>query len=84
MYRRDTYYSDAYRTIANIAMDYAWFSQDMENQMIGTATSPINCSISSVSPPGIGPLGSMVDSQNQQSGPHPMAITATNAKLPWC
>lgn len=30
-YRRDTYYSDAYRTIANIAMDYGWFSKDMEN-----------------------------------------------------
>lgn len=30
-YRRDTYYSDAYRTIANIAMDYHWFCRDMEN-----------------------------------------------------
>lgn len=30
-YRRDTYYSDAYRTIANIAMDYSWFSKDLDN-----------------------------------------------------
>ncbi|HKM18113.1 MAG TPA: glycosyl hydrolase family 8 [Limnochordia bacterium] len=30
-YRRDLYYSDAYRTIANIAMDYAWFSQDLDH-----------------------------------------------------
>ena len=26
--RHDWYYSDAYRTIANIAMDYAWFAAD--------------------------------------------------------
>jgi len=30
-YRKDTYYSDAYRTIANIAMDYHWFCMDMDN-----------------------------------------------------
>ncbi len=27
-YRHDWYYSDAYRTIANIALDYAWFAAD--------------------------------------------------------
>lgn len=26
--RHDWYYSDAYRTIANIALDYAWFGAD--------------------------------------------------------
>lgn len=31
MYRRDTYYSDSYRTIANIAMDFNWFAQDLDN-----------------------------------------------------
>lgn len=28
--RHDWYYSDAYRTIANIALDYEWFSKDTE------------------------------------------------------
>lgn len=27
-YRHDRYYSDAYRTIANIVMDYSWFATD--------------------------------------------------------
>ncbi len=29
--RRDIYYSDAYRTIANIAMDHSWFSVELNN-----------------------------------------------------
>lgn len=31
-YRRDIYYSDSYRTIANIALDYTWFTQDMSRE----------------------------------------------------
>ena len=29
--RHDWYYSDAYRTIANIGLDYEWFAKDMEH-----------------------------------------------------
>ena len=82
MYRRDTYYSDAYRTIANIAMDYAWFSQDMENPDdwhcdIADKLQYFFCVTARHWPAGIYEVDGRI---NPGPALHPVAITATNAQ----
>ncbi len=78
--RHDWYYSDAYRTIANIALDYEWFSKDTEygkwsketaehlQNFFGTLPAEENRGIYEIN-------GTVVEGKAL----HPVAITATNA-----
>ena len=79
--RHDWYYSDAYRTIANIALDYEWFEKERENKNWYRETAgnlqnffcntmkDNNRAVYSVD-------GKMI----QDIALHPVAITATNAE----
>lgn len=78
--RHDWYYSDAYRTIANIALDYEWFSKDTDfgewsretanklQRFFGKLASDDNRGIYEID-------GTRVEGKAL----HPVAITATNA-----
>jgi len=80
-YRRDLYYSDSYRTIANIAMDFSWFSHDLDNPEdwrveIADRLQHFFCHTVRHKPDGIYELdGRILPGQAL----HPVAITATNA-----
>lgn len=81
-YRRDTYYSDAYRTIANIAMDYNWFSQDMDNPEdwhceIADKLQHFFCHTVKHYPDGVYELDGRIIPGKAL---HPVAIIATNAQ----
>ena len=80
-YRRDTYYSDAYRTIANIAMDHSWFSKDLENPEdwhteIADKLQHFFCHTVKDWPDGIYEVDGRI---NPGQALHPVAIIATNA-----
>lgn len=81
-FRRDLYYSDAYRTIANIALDYNWFSKDTENPEdwhceLADKQQYFFCHTVSRWPDGIYELdGRILPGQAL----HPVAIIATNAE----
>ncbi len=78
--RHDWYYSDAYRTIANIALDHEWFSKDSDygkferetadklQRFFGNLPEADNRGIYEID-------GTIIDGKAL----HPVAITATNA-----
>lgn len=78
--RHDWYYSDAYRTIANIALDYEWFSKETEfgqfsrdtanklQRFFGNLPADKNRGIYEID-------GTVLEG----NALHPVAITATNA-----
>ncbi len=76
--RHDWYYSDAYRTIANIALDYAWFAEDewaveevdrFHRFFCETLTPQERAKVYEID-------GKILE----QDALHPVAITATNAQ----
>lgn len=77
-YRHDWYYSDAYRTIANIALDYAWFAADeweveevnrLQRFFCETLSESLRDRIYEID-------GTVLD----EKALHPIAIVATNAQ----
>lgn len=79
--RHDWFYSDAYRTMANIALDYEWFSKDTEfgqwsrqiannfQNFFGNTVADHNRGIYAID-------GTIIEGDAL----HPVAITATNAQ----
>lgn len=81
-FRRDLYYSDAYRTIANIALDYNWFCKDTENHEdwhceLADKLQYFFCHTVSRWPDGVYELDGRV---LPGKALHPVAIIATNAE----
>ena len=78
--RHDWHYSDAYRTIANIAMDYAWFGKDQRDNWhteIAEKLQSFFCETVAEHPRGIYCIDGTV---LEGTALHPVAITATNAQ----
>lgn len=78
--RHDWYYSDAYRTIANIAMDYAWFGnarQELWHVETAEKLQRFFCETAADHPRGIYAVDGTV---LEGTALHPVAITATNAQ----
>ena len=78
--RHDWYYSDAYRTIANIAMDYIWFGKgrgDRWHTEIAEKVQKFFCETVADHPRGIYHIDGTV---LEGTALHPVAITATNAQ----
>ncbi len=79
--RHDWYYSDAYRTITNIALDYEWFAKDMDNNgawHVETADKlqSFFCKTVKDHPRAVYTIDGKV---LPQEALHPVAITASNA-----
>ncbi len=80
--RHDWYYSDSYRTIANIALDYEWYAKywDEGNEWhVETADNLQNffCNTVKDNPRAVYTIdGKVLDKESL----HPVAITATNAQ----
>jgi len=78
--RHDWYYSDAYRTIANIAMDYSWFGRcrgERWHSKIAEKLQKFFCETVAKDPKGIYSIDGTV---LEGDALHPVAITATNAQ----
>lgn len=76
--RHDWYYSDAYRTIANIGLDYAWFAADeWESEIIGKLQK-FFCE--RLSEKETGRIYEIDGTVLKEQALHPTAITATNAQ----
>lgn len=79
--RHDWYYSDAYRTIANIALDYEWFAKETEHGVWCKATAEnlqlfFSKTVSNRARAVYTTEGTILDYEAL----HPVAITATNAQ----
>ena len=75
--RHDLYYSDAYRTIANMALDYAWFRADPWQAENAERLQKFFCDTLHGRTNGIWEIdGTPLPGEAL----HPVAITATNAK----
>lgn len=76
--RHDWYYSDSYRTIANIAMDYAWFAKDAwEPETVGR----LQCFFcETLDERQHGKIYEIDGTVLAQDALHPVAIIATNAQ----
>ena len=76
--RHDWYYSDAYRTIANIALDYEWFAADEWEPVEAKRLLRFFCeTIKNQDRDGIFAVdGTLLEGKAQQ----PVAVTATNAQ----
>jgi len=78
--RHDWYYSDSYRTIANIAMDYLWFGKDRGEQWHIALSERLQRFFQETvadQPRGIYRIdGTVLEGEAL----HPVAITATNAQ----
>lgn len=76
--RHDWYYSDAYRTIANIGLDYAWFAADEWECEIADRLQQFFCETEGGRNDGVYLIdGTPVEGMKAL---HPVAITATNAQ----
>ena len=76
--RHDWYYSDSYRTIANIGLDYAWFAKDEEQRAIaGRLQNFFKGTLKEEDRDGVYEIdGTVLD----KKALHPVAIIATNAQ----
>ncbi|MDE6846527.1 MAG: xylanase [Lachnospiraceae bacterium] len=76
--RHDWYYSDAYRTIANIALDYAWFAKDEWEVMQVNRFHQFFCE--TLAPQERAKVYEIDGTVLEQDALHPIAIIATNAQ----
>lgn len=75
--RHDWYYSDAYRTIANVALDYIWFASDDWACSEAEKLQKFFCETVKENPDGIYTIyGEVLPGKAM----HPVAITAVNAE----
>ncbi len=76
--RHDWYYSDAYRTIANIGLDYSWFAADVWEQEIADKLQAFFCdTLAQEYRDGIYAIdGTILEGKAL----HPLAMIATNAQ----
>ncbi len=78
--RHDWYYSDAYRTIANIALDYEWFSHETEYGGFERETAnKLQRFFGNLSPADNRRIYEIDGTVLEGDALHPVAITATNA-----
>lgn len=76
--RHDWYYSDAYRTIANIGLDYAWFAADEWECEVADKLQKFFCETEKGRNDGVYLIdGTPVEGRKAL---HPVAIIATNAQ----
>ena len=75
--RRDIYYSDSYRTIANIGLDYEWFRKEEEEPEIAEKLQRFFCETQEGQTDGVYELDGTALNRRAL---HPTAITATNAQ----
>jgi oligosaccharide reducing-end xylanase len=79
--RHDWYFSDAYRTIANVALDYEWFTKDTEEGSWNKETTEnlqkFFCETVADKPRAIYTIDGQLAGEEAL---HPVAITATNAQ----
>ena len=74
--RHDWYYSDAYRTIGNIALDYEWFASDDWAKEVSNNLQKFFEETVKDNPFGVYEIdGTVID----KKALHPVAVTATNA-----
>ncbi len=76
-YRHDWYYSDAYRTIANIALDHVWFDADPEEVKIADRLQKFFSETVRNDQGGVYEIDGTV---LKEKALHPVAIIATNAQ----
>lgn len=75
--RHDWYYSDAYRTVANVALDWSWFGKDENEKKIAENVQKFFCETVRENPFGIYAIdGTVLEGQAL----HPVAIIAVNAQ----
>jgi len=75
--RHDWYYSDAYRTVANVALDWAWFQADVRFKKIAENLQRFFCETVADHPFGIYAIdGTILEGEAL----HPVAMTAVNAQ----
>lgn len=75
--RHDWYYSDAYRTIANIALDYEWFGADIWACKTADKLQKFYCETEKGRNDGV----YLIDGTPvEQKALHPVAVTAVNAQ----
>ncbi|HHX63220.1 MAG TPA: xylanase [Epulopiscium sp.] len=79
--RHDWYYSDSYRTIANIALDYEWFAKETEMGKWHEETAEnlqyFFCETVKEQPRAVYLISGEIE---KEKALHPVAITATNAQ----
>lgn len=76
-WRHDWYYSDAYRTIANIGLDYSWFEADPWEREIANKLQKFYCETAKDNQDGVFLKdGTPVD----KKALHPVAVIAVNAQ----
>lgn len=80
--RHDWYFSDAYRTIANIALDYEWFGKDSKEEnswhvLVANQLQAFFCNTAKENPRGVYRIDGTLE---EEKALHPLAITATNAQ----
>ncbi len=79
--RHDWYFSDSYRTIANIALDYEWFSKDREHgawcRQIAAKLQKFFCETAVEHPRAVYALDGTV---LEEAALHPVAIISVNAQ----
>lgn len=75
--RHDWYYSDAYRTVANVALDWAWFGADARFKTIAANHQRFFCETVADHPYGIYAIdGTIIEGEAL----HPVAMIAVNAQ----
>lgn len=75
--KHDWYYSDAYRTIMNIALDHIWFCKDEWQEIEGARF--INCMCQKVGEDNWGKVLDWDGTVRSEDVLHPTAVIATNA-----
>ncbi len=75
--KHDWYYSDAYRTILNIALDHIWFAKDEWQEEEGTRF--LSCMCDKVGEDNWGKILDWDGSVRDEDVLHPVAVIATNA-----
>lgn len=76
-WRHDWYYSDAYRTIANIGLDYSWFAADPWEREVANKLQRFYCETAKENQDGVFLWdGTPVD----KKALHPVAVIAVNAQ----
>lgn len=75
--RHDWYYSDAYRTVANVALDYSWFAADSWAVQETDRLQKFFCETVRENPIGIYAIDGTV---LEGKALHPVAMTAVNAQ----